>query len=100
MAEVREELKTREEQMEEQVLLRALLEVNVQEFLKDDFPLLESIITDPFPRVERPASDNDALESKGADQCRVNSVQPTPYFLKKIFEIFDDPQAAVDSFGG
>jgi len=77
------------DQSEAQILLRALRDVNVPKFLKDDLPLFDNIISDLFPGVERPQMDYGALKDACETCCKESHLQPTDYFVKKQFELFD-----------
>jgi len=74
---------------EDQLLLRALRDVNVPKFLKDDLPLFENIISDLFPGVERPAIDYGALMTQMVQSCKDLNLQPTDPFLAKIIQLYD-----------
>jgi len=60
---------TPETDSEEQLLLRALRDVNVPKFLKDDLPLFESIIKDLFPGLDRPQVNRGTLLNAIKTQC-------------------------------
>lgn len=56
-------LKREQPQMDErQIVLRALRDVNVPKFLKDDLKLFNGIISDLFPRMIEEAVDYGSLE--------------------------------------
>ena len=74
---------------EDQLLLRALRDVNVPKFLKDDLPLFENIIIDLFPTTKKPEVDRGALWEAVVAACRKVHVQPTPAFLEKVFQLYD-----------
>lgn len=77
---------------EDQLLLRALRDVNVPKFLKDDLPLFENIITDLFPGVERPNIDYGALLVQMKESCKDLNLSPTENFLAKIIQLYDTIQ--------
>jgi len=52
------------------LLLRALRDVNVPKFLKDDLPLFENIISDLFPGIERPKYDYGTLVPELHKKCK------------------------------
>jgi dynein heavy chain len=54
---------------EDQLLLRALRDVNVPKFLKDDLPLFENIILDLFPGVSKPAVNYGGLFKSLDNSC-------------------------------
>jgi len=55
---------------ENQLLLRALRDVNLPKFLKDDLPLFDNIIKDLFPGVERPSIDYSELLKALDNTCK------------------------------
>jgi len=77
---------------EEQLLLRALRDVNVPKFLKDDLPLFENIITDLFPNVERPKYTYGDLTDAINDSCAALNLQNVPPFVAKILQLYDTIQ--------
>ena len=76
---------------EEKLLLRALRDVNVPKFLKDDIPLFENIINDLFPGVERPKYEYGELPPMLAKVCADAdlNLQAVPPFLEKVLQLYD-----------
>ena len=69
---------------EEQLLLRALRDVNVPKFLIDDLPLFENIILDLFPGVEKPVQEYGNLVKQLHVVCKRNNLQLVSNFELKI----------------
>ncbi len=74
---------------EDQLLLRALRDVNVPKFLKDDLPLFENIISDLFPGVEKPNIDYGQLLDQIKKSAISKNLQPTQPFIEKIIQLYD-----------
>lgn len=77
---------------EDQLLLRALRDVNVPKFLKDDLPLFENIILDLFPGLERPQIDYGDLLTQLEQSCASLNKQPKEEFLAKVIQLYDTCQ--------
>merc|ERR1719440_2248047 len=77
------------EQAEAQILLRALLDVNVPKFLKDDLPLYDNIMSDLFPGVSKPEIDYGSLEDQIRAQSKKHNLQDIEYFVIKNYQLFD-----------
>jgi dynein heavy chain len=73
-------------------LLRALRDVNVPKFLKDDIPLFENIILDLFPGVEKPEVNYGNLSKAITNACVHYNVQEVELFIAKIFQLYDTCQ--------
>jgi dynein heavy chain len=77
---------------EEQLLLRALRDVNVPKFLKDDLPLFENIMMDLFPGIEKPKVDyGDLMVAVNNETIKLN-LQPVYNFINKVQQLYDTIQ--------
>lgn len=77
---------------EDQLLLRALRDVNVPKFLAHDLPLFENIICDLLPGVERPEVSYGSLRDSIETSCKEQNLQFTPEFEMKVFQLYDTIQ--------
>jgi dynein heavy chain len=77
---------------EHQLLLRALRDVNVPKFLKDDIPLFENIIIDLFPGISKPEVDYGDLDKAIGIACEKYNVQIVDLFYQKIMQLYDTIQ--------
>jgi dynein heavy chain len=74
---------------EDELLLRALVDVNVPKFLKPDLPLFAGIISDLFPTTRKPEIDYGALLNSLILTCQEEGLQPVDAFLEKCIQLFD-----------
>ena len=77
---------------ESKLLLRALRDVNVPKFLKDDIPLFENIIMDLFPGVDKPTYEYGKLKDTINEACDELILQKIPPFIEKILQLYDTIQ--------
>ena len=83
-------LKREEPESDEAVLvLRALRDVNVPKFLKDDLPLFEGIISDLFPGITKPENDYGALMNSIILTAQEEKLQPEDAFLDKCIQLYE-----------
>jgi len=86
-------LKSAEPDMdEEKLLLRALRDVNVPKFLKDDLPLFENIMKDLFPGVDRPTVNYGSLLDSINHSCEKFQLIPVQPFIDKVLQLYDTIQ--------
>ena len=77
---------------ESQLLLRALRDVNVPKFLKDDLPLFENIMLDLFPGIKKPEANYGGLFKSLENSSAHFNVQPVDIFITKIIQLYDTIQ--------
>ncbi|XP_045475837.1 dynein axonemal heavy chain 3 [Harmonia axyridis] len=74
---------------EAQLVLRAIIDVNLPKFLAQDVPLFEGIFDDLFPGVEIPKFERGDLIEHLRKELIKKNLQPTPWFMEKCMQIYE-----------
>ena len=69
--------------------LRATVDVNLPKFLSYDVPLFNGIVGDLFPGVKVPEVDRGVMLSEMILATKEMGLQPTKYFIDKVFQIWE-----------
>ncbi|XP_050575560.1 dynein axonemal heavy chain 1-like [Bombus affinis] len=74
---------------EQQICLRALRDVNVPKFLKDDLTLFNGIVSDLFPRLEEKHVDHGVLETQIRAAIARMGLEEVDEFAKKVIQLYE-----------
>lgn len=77
------------DEVEDILLLRSLIDVNLPKFLSFDVPLFEGIISDIFPGIELPHIDYTLMEAEFHRVCKEEILEPAPSFLIKVIQTYE-----------
>ena len=76
-------------QDEEEVLMRALLDVNLPKFLSHDIPLFEGIMSDLFPGIARPSNAYGDLRTAVSVATEQSGLQPVESFVTSCIQLYE-----------
>jgi dynein heavy chain len=74
---------------EEQIVLRAIIDINLPKFLEQDISLFEGIYKDLFPNVEVPEPARDDIRKYLSIKIKEKRLQATPWFVDKVLQIYE-----------
>nr|CAI5856319.1 unnamed protein product [Callosobruchus analis] len=77
------------EAQEGQLVLRAIIDVNLPKFLAQDVPLFIGIYNDLFPGVELPSFERADLIASLIEEIKKKNLQPTPWYVEKCMQIYE-----------
>ncbi|XP_050560797.1 dynein axonemal heavy chain 3 isoform X1 [Spodoptera frugiperda] len=77
------------EKDEAQLVLRAIIDVNMPKFLSQDVPLFMGIYTDLFPGIEIPQPDRAELTRCILKELDKRNLQATEWYLEKIIQVYE-----------
>ena len=74
---------------EDQIVLSAMIDVNLPKFTSNDIPLFKGITSDLFPGISVPEPDYKALIPTIKDTCMKKKLQPTKNFVKSVVQLYE-----------
>lgn len=74
---------------EPQIVLRAIVDVNLPKFLQEDVPLFKGIYADLFPGVQLPEASRDDIIRWLHVRLERKRLQPTPWFVEKVMQFYE-----------
>ncbi|CAG9861035.1 unnamed protein product [Phyllotreta striolata] len=77
------------DELEDILLLRAILDVNLPKFLNQDLPLFDGIIADLFPGVVLPETDYDKLLENMILACERRNLIPKQCLITKVIQTYE-----------
>jgi len=75
------------EQDEAQIVLKAVMDINLPKFLKNDIPLFRNILSDLFPGIHLANSNNGLLEASLTKSIKILELDPVEQFIVKIWQL-------------
>jgi hypothetical protein len=74
---------------EDQIVLRAIRDVNVPKFLQQDLVLFDGIVSDLFPATKVKEIDYSSFKTSITKGCEALQLQPVPEFVRKVIELYE-----------
>ncbi|CAM9353290.1 unnamed protein product [Choristocarpus tenellus] len=74
---------------EEAILMRALRDMNLPKFIKDDERLFRLLLGDLFPSLELPVSEYGSLQVAIETELQSKGLQQHPFLIMKIIQLYD-----------
>lgn len=74
---------------EEAILMRALRDMNLPKFIKDDERLFRLLLGDLFPSLELPSSDYSSLREAIEKELEKLHLQKHEFLIQKMFQFYD-----------
>ena len=77
------------DEVEDILMLRSIIDVNLPKFLSHDVPLFKGITSDLFPGIVMPEPDYGAMIPQIRKSCKKLYLQDTEFFVTKVLQLWE-----------